>query len=165
MITFSQLVAESPESLGPPAQWEWKINTDTESTAKFDVEADTFLTYEVYFAREYHDPHIGVNNWHLAFSPIPSSVAHFADARGMRRGEIDPFGMLELAPGLAKIVLATVADIVKDFIKKKAPQEILFGGTGRGRQAVYRRLMRYVEGAIPGYRGLTIGWTFKIVKV
>lgn len=164
MITFSQLVTED---LGSPAPWKWK----PERTGAYgsvivvaEFNAGASLTYEVTF-RPQNRPIEPDLPWTLWFNLSEEGIGELANDKGVDFEEIDPFGILNLSSGQANVVISTVAAIVKDFIPKMSPQSIVFGGSGRGRQAVYRRLMRYVEREIPGYRGITSGSTFKIVKV
>lgn len=72
------------------------------------------------------------------------------EAKGKEKEEKDYEGMRETRTGNIVPVFSTIIEIIKDFIKKKKPGEIVFGAEGRGRIKAYDLFIKKIS--VPGYK-------------
>ena len=122
------------EVMGKPAKWSWESKGGSNWVADF---ISNHIVYTVSM------DHIGNDAWHVTFvvnqrKTDPMSLKHTQLGKSTKFGKVGVFDII--GSGNALEVLATVNQVVTDFIKKNKPTTIEFTAEEPSRQKLYKRL-------------------------
>lgn len=144
MLTFQDYIREAFDK---PYPWEWVAHEDPPDEMWVAEFVTPKLTIRVDFAK-------GMS-WWMAFYPAEKSM------KALKIPLLSKYSIL--GTGNAREIIATLIEILKDFIKKENPIAIRFAGSGGtkstsrggtrpdGRTNVYTRLTALAPQMLPGW--------------
>jgi len=153
MLSFAQFLLEV---LRAPLPWKWGRNGNEPHTymANFRV---GWMTYEVFFSNYVSNDS---TRWSVNFGPDDTTINIIANKRGVEFDDVDPYDTLRLGAGDSLKVFSTVIAIIQAFVEREHATVIRFQRTdnNRGRQNMYNRFVVQVGQALPGWKGINIGY-------
>lgn len=143
MLSFSRYTTEA---LNRPLPWEWTEQSQGR-TGKWDAAftiPDTNPPSQYTVSFQFIQKTENGSKWYLDFRASRETSLKYA------KTPYRTFGVLGNTKSEFK-VFATVLDVIRAFIKKQQPLQIVFSGSGETRNKLYQRLVATYQHSIPGY--------------